>query len=276
MDLTVLVDNNTLIDRYFLGEPGLSFFIKEKRKRLLFDCGFSDVVITNATRMGINLLFLDYIIFSHCHQDHTWGIVPIINQFNVAGLESIAHQRPKVIAHPRAFTSVLDKTTCEIGSIISEDKLRLHFELTLASEPVELTDNLIYLGEIPRNTNFESLTPIGRKEGEDKDDYVQDDTALAYRAKDGLVIITGCSHAGICNIVEHARNICREDRVIDIIGGLHLLSPPKKQLEGTIRYLKKLDLKQLHPCHCTDFQSKVALASVAPLKEVGVGVVLKY
>ena len=56
-------------------------------------------------------------------------------------------------------------------------------------------------------------------------DHLLDDTALAFRSAEGLVIITGCSHAGICNITEYAREVCGERRVIDIIGGLHLLSP---------------------------------------------------
>ena len=63
--------------------------------------------------------------------------------------------------------------------------------------------------------------------------------------------------------------------LVDIIGGLHLLNPMKNQINGTVRYLKDLNLKQLHACHCTDLSSKQELAS-APLKEVGVGLTLEY
>jgi 7,8-dihydropterin-6-yl-methyl-4-(beta-D-ribofuranosyl)aminobenzene 5'-phosphate synthase len=277
MKLTVLVDNNTYIDHYFLAEPGLSIFIEDNDgTRILFDCGYSDIFFHNARKMGINLLFLDYLVFSHGHLDHTWGLNTLISELTVAVLENHPHKKPIIVAHPETFVSKIHEGIGEIGSVISKEKLEHHFELKLSPLPVSLTDQLVYLGKIPRNTDFESLNPIGRQEGESKDDFMPDDTALAYRTDKGLVIITGCSHAGICNIVEHARTVCREDRIIDIIGGLHLLNPSKKQLDGTVDYLKRLGLRQLHACHCTDLESKCSLAAVTPLKEVGVGLSLEY
>jgi 7,8-dihydropterin-6-yl-methyl-4-(beta-D-ribofuranosyl)aminobenzene 5'-phosphate synthase len=276
MKLTVLVDNNTYIDRYFLAEPGLSIFIEDQETQVLFDCGYSDIFFHNARKMGIDLLFLDYLIFSHGHQDHTWGVETLIREYNTAVLENQPHKKPTVVAHPKTFKSILFKGVGEIGSVISKEKLGHHFKHCLSSLPIHLTDRLTYLGEIPRKTDFESQNRIGRKEGENEDDYIPDDTALAYRTDEGLVIITGCSHSGICNIVEHARTICGVDQVIDIIGGLHLLNPPKEQMEGTVNYLKRLELKQLHACHCTDLQSKISLAAAAPLKEVGVSLSLEY
>ena len=65
MKLTILTDNNTFIDRYFTAEPGLSIFIEDEGKRILFDCGFSGVFFDNALRMGIDLLHLDALVFSH-------------------------------------------------------------------------------------------------------------------------------------------------------------------------------------------------------------------
>ena len=103
-----------------------------------------------------------------------------------------------------------------------------------------------------------------------------DDTALAYISPRGLVIITGCSHAGICNIVEKAKRVTEIDNVVDIIGGFHLMDPTKKKIEGTKEYIKNLELDELHACHCTDLNSKIELAKVANLKEVGVGMRLLY
>ncbi|MDD2390445.1 MAG: MBL fold metallo-hydrolase [Desulfobacterales bacterium] len=276
MKLTVLVDNNTYIDNYFLAEPGLSFFIEDQDTRLLFDCGYSHIFFENARKMGIDLLFLDYLVFSHCHMDHTWGVDTLIREYTNAILQNHLHKKPELVAHPKAFISTVIDGVGEIGSIISEEKLKQQFKLSLSSVPVHLTDRLVYLGEIPRKFSFESHHPLGRKEGETQDDFVIDDTALAYKSEDGLVIITGCSHAGICNILEYARRVCRDDRIVDIIGGLHLLNPPKEQMQGTLDYLKGLGLKKLHACHCTDFDSKVCLTAVAPVKEVGVGLCLEY
>ncbi len=90
------------------------------------------------------------------------------------------------------------------------------------------------------------------------------------------MIITGCSHAGICNITEHAKKVCDDDRIVAIIGGLHLLDPPKEQLAGTLEYIKEINLTALYACHCTDFTSKCALAKVAPVMEVGVGLCVEF
>ena len=103
-----------------------------------------------------------------------------------------------------------------------------------------------------------------------------EDSALAYKSEDGLVIITGCSHAGICNIIEYAKAVCSENRINDVVGGLHLQNPPEKQLQGTMNYFEKLALKRIHACHCTDLQSKIALSEVVEIKEVGVGLSLTY
>ena len=78
------------------------------------------------------------------------------------------------------------------------------------------------------------------------------------------------------NIIEQAKKLCEEDRVFDIVGGLHLLDPSTEQLSGTLEYLKKLHPKQMHACHCTDLNSKIALSKVVNLKEVGAGLVLEY
>jgi len=276
MELTVLADNNTLIDRYFLAEPALSFFIQDGSTRILFDCGYSDVFIRNAARAGIDLLDLDVLALSHGHLDHTWGLTELIRLFTQAGLTGLAHQKPRVIAHPRTFVGTLDETAGEIGSMLSRDKVEAHFELSTSTGPVALTERLTWLGEIPRTTGFEAWEPIGVRRDDGQPDFIPEDTALAYQSEDGLVVVTGCSHAGICNIVERARAVTGIHRVVDIIGGLHLQEPPAAQLSGTSKYLGSLDLKGLHACHCTDLASKIALAGSLPLREVGAGMTLTF
>jgi 7,8-dihydropterin-6-yl-methyl-4-(beta-D-ribofuranosyl)aminobenzene 5'-phosphate synthase len=137
-------------------------------------------------------------------------------------------------------------------------------------------DNLIFLGEIPRLNDFEGKITFGKKDGEQEADTVIEDSAIVAKTKDGLVIITGCSHSGICNIIEYARVITGDDRILDIVGGFHLQNPSQDQLEGTIAYFKDLDSKTVHACHCTDLASKIALSKVCNIKEVGVGLSLEY
>jgi 7,8-dihydropterin-6-yl-methyl-4-(beta-D-ribofuranosyl)aminobenzene 5'-phosphate synthase len=278
MKLTVLVDNNTLIDRYFYGEPGVSYFIQDEGKKILFDVGYSDAFIKNAQKMmNIRLLEVDFLVLSHGHLDHTWGLVPLIKLYTEAIIEKIDHKKPTLVAHPLALLTKTLNGLGEIGSIISKEKLSKHFELKLSEDPVWLTERLVFLGEIKRKNSFEAQSPIGKVARDfEEDDYLMDDSALAYKSPGGLVVITGCSHAGICNIVEYAKMICEDDRIVDIVGGFHLLDPPAEQLQGTLEYMKKLQPTEVHACHCTDLNSKIALSRVANLKEVGVGLTLEY
>jgi len=278
MKLTVLVDNNTLIDRYFCGEPGVSYFIEDGGKRILFDVGYSDVFIKNAQKMSLNLLDVDFLVLSHGHLDHTWGLDPLIRLYTEAIIEEIDHKKPTLVAHPLTLLTKTLNGLEEIGSIISEEKLSQHFQIKLSKEPVWLTERLVFLGEITRKNDFEAKSSIGKvvKEDLEEDDYLMDDSALAYKSPRGLAIITGCSHAGICNIIEYAKRICEDDRIVDIVGGFHLLNPPEEQLQGTLEYMKALQPTEVHACHCTDLNSKIALSKVVNLKEVGVGLTLEY
>ena len=278
MKLTVLIDNNTLIDRYFLGEPGVSYLIEDEGKKILFDVGYSDAFITNARKLSVDLLDVDFVVLSHGHLDHTWGLIPFIRLYTEGMIEGQYAKKPTLVTHPLTLSAKTCDDLAEIGSLLSEDKLSGYFNLELSREPVHLTERLVFLGEIERTNEFEAKNPIGKilENGVEKDDFLFDDSAVAYKSPEGLVIITGCSHAGICNIVEYARKVCCDDRVVDIVGGFHLLDPSAEQLQGTIKYMKSLRPSSVHACHCTDLNSKIALSRVVDLKEVGVGLTLEY
>jgi len=277
LKLTVLVDNNTIIDRYFYAEPGLSFFIEHDTKKYLFDIGYSGIFARNAAKMGINLLDVDGIVLSHGHNDHTWGLGELVKLYSEAQAEGYRHKTPALIAHPDAF---LDRNIdgLAIGTMLSSDQVRKSFSLKLSKEPVWFTPRLVFLGEVERKNSFEIENAIGKMRREDawEDDFILDDSALVYMSDNGLVIITGCSHAGICNIIEYAKKVCNQERVYDIIGGFHLLNPSQNKLSNTASYFKSCRPNAVYACHCTDLRSKISLAQAANLQEVGVGLVLEY
>ncbi|KUO70179.1 MAG: MBL fold metallo-hydrolase [Clostridia bacterium BRH_c25] len=277
MKITVLADNNTIIDRYFLGEPGVSFFIEECGRNVIFDVGYSDVFIRNAQRLNINMYDIDFVAISHGHIDHTWGLAPLISLYSEALIEKLSFKKPVLIAHEEAFSSKYYENEV-IGSIVTEKTLRDYFKVNLRVKPFWITEKLVFLGEIERTNNFENKKPIGRymHKGIEEDDFLIDDTALVYKSNKGLVIITGCSHSGICNIIEYAKKICNDNRVADIIGGLHLLKPDIEQMDSTKKYIKETNVEELHACHCTDLHSKIALSEVTEVNEVGVGLKLEY
>ncbi len=280
LSLTVLADNNTLIDRYFTAEPGLSFLIQTEGKKILFDTGYSEVFLSNAMKMGINLRDLDCVVLSHGHLDHTWGLVPLVRLLTEATIEDMPHTVPELVAHPLCFCAKEKLPLRNIGSLLDEAEARRQFRANLSAKPAWITDDLVFLGEIPRRFPFEQVDPGKRKillpDGRTKPDRLMDDSALAYRSGKGLVIITGCSHAGICNITEYAREVYDERTVVGIIGGLHLINPPAAHLEGTGEYLRGLNLESLHACHCTSFASRLALAGYCPMQDTGVGLRLEW
>ncbi|MFO7849473.1 MAG: MBL fold metallo-hydrolase [Spirochaetia bacterium] len=278
MKLTVLVDNSTIIDSYFLGEPGVSFFLEDGETSVLFDTGYSDAFMRNAAKLNVDPLRADYLVLSHGHIDHTGGLDPLLKECLERRLKDRSAHCPELLAHPAVFTPKLMEGLGSIGMSMSRQACSSVMKIKESAAPVRLSERLIFLGEIERKFDFESPAAIGsRKEpGGEVPDYLPDDTALAYVSDEGLVVITGCSHSGICSIVEQARRLTGVERVRDIIGGFHLLEPSEKQLEGTAEYLSTLQLPVLSACHCTDLQSKLRLSRAAPLKEVGSGMEIYY
>lgn len=267
MKLTILVDNNTFIDQYYHGEPAASFYIEAEDKRILFDTGYSDILISNAKKMGIDLSEVTHIVLSHGHDDHTKGLKYLNKVINLSEV--------KVVAHPDCFLPKYNGDLY-IGSPFSEEEIGKVTDYVPCKSSYQITENLIYLGEIPRINTYENQKLIGKyKQGEDmKDDYLLDDTAMVYKSEDGLFVITGCSHSGICNIIEYAKKVCNEEKVCGVLGGFHLFKDDE-QLKKTIEYLQKHRIEKLYPCHCVSLLAKAKMMEKLPVIETGVGLVIE-
>jgi 7,8-dihydropterin-6-yl-methyl-4-(beta-D-ribofuranosyl)aminobenzene 5'-phosphate synthase len=278
MKITVLVDNNTLIDHYFIGEPAASYFIEADGKRILFDVGYSDAFVKNAQKLKIDLLDLDYLVLSHGHLDHMWGLDALLRMYSEASLEGLKVRKPTVIAHPKTFFFRPRAWLGGSGSLVSQERVSRYFDIQQITEPTWLTDRLVCLPNIPKSNDFELQTPFKqiRIDGKDVDDYVEDEIAIAYKLSTGLVISNPCSHRGICNTIEYAKTVCKDDRIADVVCGFHLQNPDKQVLDGAVAYFAKNNPAVLHPGHCTDLRSKVALSSVAKLEEMGSGLQLTH
>jgi len=266
--LKVLVDNNTYIDEYYCGEPAVSYYIEDEGTSLLLDVGYSDLFLKNSTALGIDLEDISTIVISHGHDDHTRGLKYYFEKEHKKNIS--------IVAHPDAFNEKKFEDL-KICSPILEEELKEKCNLILSKEPIKVSKNIIFLGEIPQMNNFENRKAIGKQiiDGNSVDDYVMDDTALVYKNKKGIYIITGCSHSGICNIIEYAKKVCEDDRILGVIGGFHLFEVDE-QVHKTIDYLKQNNLKALYPCHCTSFVVRAEINKVLSVKEVGVGLEINW
>lgn len=264
MKLTVLCDNNTYIDNYLYGEPAFSIYIENKKDKILFDVGYSDVFAKNAELMKINLKKINKLVFSHGHDDHTRGLKFFTFDKNT-----------KVYFAPKCF----EEKFCEKNNISAPFKItqmEQKFNLIECAEVKEVSEQLYFLGTIPRTTNFENENPYLqiKVKGKFITDPFVDDSALVYNSGDGLYIITGCSHSGICNICEYAKKVFGK-KIIGIIGGFHLLKNDAKA-KSTITYLKKEKIKTIYPCHCTSLSVKAEMINNnLNVVEVGSGLKLE-
>lgn len=268
MKLKVLVDNNTYIDQYYCGEPAVSYYIEDEDIKLLFDVGYSDLFLRNSSALDVDLENINAIVISHGHDDHTRGLKYYFKQNNKSNIS--------IIAHPDAFKEKV-VGNLKICSPILQEEIEERCNLILSKEPIKVSKHITFLGEIPQINDFEKRKPIGKQNVDEAfiDDYVMDDTGLTYQNEEGIYIITGCSHSGICNIVEYAKEVCKDNRVLGIIGGFHLFEV-NEQVSKTIDYLKQNNIKDLYPCHCTSFAVRAEIHKILPVKEVGVGLEINW
>lgn len=268
MELTVLVDNNCYIDKYYLAEPALSFYIEDKELRILFDCGYSDVFYKNAKAMNIDLTKLTHVVLSHGHNDHTGGLKYLVKKQNCTNI--------KLIANSNCFNKKV-YLNLDISSPLSLKQIEKQFNYQNCTDFTYLNERLLFITNIDKITEFEPPYPIGQTIINKKvvDDYLTDDSALVYLSDNGLVIISGCSHSGICNIIEKAKSITKQNNIYAVIGGFHLFETDTR-LEKTIQYFIDNNIQELYPCHCVSLQAKSKMINNLNVKEVAVSMHLEF
>jgi 7,8-dihydropterin-6-yl-methyl-4-(beta-D-ribofuranosyl)aminobenzene 5'-phosphate synthase len=235
MQISVLADNHSGANTK--AEHGLSYLIEYDEMKLLFDTGQSDLFLKNAQKMSIFLNDIDMIILSHGHFDHGNGLDHIPSN--------------TLLCHPGCFVKrQRNADRSYIGLSRSKEELSDKFEIIASARPYKISEKIIFLGEIPRLTGFESQsTSFIFEDG--KPDYVADDSALALVLSEGLFVVTGCGHAGVVNTLEYAKKVSGTELIHGIMGGFHL-KDNNSQTKETIRYLKENRIKHVLPSHCTD------------------------
>ncbi len=224
------------------GEAGLSLLVEVGEEKFLLDAGFSDLFLKNAKSLGIDVEDVKTVIFTHGHSDHTNGIVYL--------------KKPKnVIMHPAGFKARWSIRRKEFAGFPEKrEDLEKKHNLLLSSSSVQVFPDVYFLGEIPMNVDFESNGNFATTLDANftQTDFTEDDSGIAIKTEKGLVVMVGCGHRGICNALEHAKQITGENRIFAVLGGFHLrkLDDKKTIINKTIEYLNNNGVQALYLGHC--------------------------
>ncbi|MCY1723151.1 MBL fold metallo-hydrolase [Prolixibacteraceae bacterium Z1-6] len=260
MNVTVLTDN--LAGGKFLAEHGLSYLLEIDGEQILFDTGHSDVFLRNAEKLGIYIHnAIKTVVLSHGHWDHGNGLQHLENK--------------TLLTHPGAFLERFRKIDhSPVGLSFSKNLLLQKFDIHETKTSYQITENLYYLGEIPRLNNFESQT-TSFELADGTDDFILDDSALVAIQNNELIIVTGCSHSGICNICENAKAVTGISKIKAVIGGFHLKFG-NRQTTQTIVYFKENKVETLLPSHCTDLPALALFYEHFKIQQVKTGMVFEF
>ena len=259
MKLTVLTENTASGE--FMAEFGLSYFIEYDNKKILFDTGHTDVFLKNAKKLNIDIEQLKTVVLSHGHWDHGNGLKYMQNK--------------ELICHPNVFIKRYHKNDkINIGLDLSYEELKKRYNIKVSKEPYSISDNIIFLGEIPRLNSYEAQTTTFIDENKNED-FIMDDSALAIIVNKELVVVSGCAHSGICNTIEYAKRVTGIKKLRAVIGGFHL-AEVNRQTKETIKYFKQQQIKYILPSHCTKLPALAAFYTEFKINHVKTGMVFNF
>lgn len=268
IDITAL-DNNAVVTRAMpikdgqikvsIGaEHGFSAIVKastgDRTNTLLFDFGFSeDGAAYNALRLNVDMTQVEAAVLSHGHCDHFGGLNKLSAMIGKKNVPLTVH--PGVFKSPR-YMKFSEEFKIYFPQFTREMAAKAGLKVMETKEPkLLLDDKFLFLGEVPKRSDFEKGMLLAHcvEDDVEKWDAIEDDTSIVMNLKEkGLVILSGCAHAGIVNTVAHAREVTGIDKIHVIMGGFHLSGPMFEPIIGrTTEELKKINPDYIIPTHCT-------------------------
>ena len=258
--ITILCENRATAQKGITGEHGFSALIEKNNEKILLDTGQGMTLKTNAKALDIHLPDIRKIVLSHGHYDHTSGLkylMPCKEQIDI-------YAHPDIFAPKYSSKKKGDKTEKRyIGIPFSQDRLetdmtaRFHFKKKFS----EISKGIFFSGVIPRLTDFEGQDKrLLIKEGDSFiQDPLKDDASLLIETSSGPVILTGCAHSGIVNIMNHFSKKTGHTSFHSVIGGTHLgFLNSDEQLEKTMDAFEKYNLELIAVSHCTGNEAAAA------------------
>jgi len=258
MKITIVCEN-TVGRRLGLGEHGFSAFIETNGANYLFDTGAGYSVVKNSLELNKDLKTIKKIFLSHGHYDHTGGLPEVLK----------LKGKVDVHAHPHVFLDrihVTKENGKETRKFVGLPYKRKYLELLganfiLNTNFIEVAKGIFLTGEVPRRTSFEKPDPVLLSEidGRIDQDIFSDDQSLILDSERGLVLILGCAHSGMINIINYVMDKTGKDNFYAILGGTHLDFLTEEQREESIKALKKIKAEKIGVCHCTGMRAAFRL-----------------
>jgi 7,8-dihydropterin-6-yl-methyl-4-(beta-D-ribofuranosyl)aminobenzene 5'-phosphate synthase len=244
--------------RSIRAEHGFSTWITVTKngaaRHMLFDFGFSeDGAASNAKDLNVDLSQVEVLVLSHGHLDHLGGLETLVAAVGKKDLDLVVH--PGVFVKPR-YRKITEDFRVIVPSLSREKPDKAGLNIVETREPYPLLDgDGIFLGEIPRVTDYEKGVPdmFYEVDGEEKQDPFRDDSGIVFNIKGkGLVVISGCAHAGIVNTIKYAQQVTGVTDVWAVMGGFHLSGADfDGVISPTTTGLKKINPHYIIPAHCT-------------------------
>ncbi len=255
--LKITVLSTMLADRQQLGEWGFAALVEVDGHRILFDTGaHTDVVLRNAEAMNIDLGTVPELVLSHSHWDHVGGFLTLRNAAKAKNPAALARTH---VGEGIFAARVIAKTGVPDNPLLLQkaDYEKGGGVFVVHAEAVQLYPGVWLTGPVPRkypehnwSPGAQLMTPTGPVE-----DNLPEDMSLVCDTEAGLVVLTGCGHAGVINIIDHARHMIRPARVHALIGGIHLFNASEETLRWTAGKLNEVGVDNFLGAHCTGVET---------------------
>ena len=259
MKLVFLTDNSVLYDN-LIPEHGMSVYVEKGDTKLLFDTGFYGAVRHNARQLGVDLTKVNVVAFSHNHNDHSSGFVSI-NELISADCPILLHKGFHVRKYwdhrfdgdPDPATKYLEMNGPGIPLewFFANGKYNMRM---IEDDLYKVTDDIYLVANFPAQRGIEAVYPCLRMEtpsGDYVTDEFRDEQICVIKVKEGLVILSGCAHNGIMNIIETVKIRFPGEKIHAVFGGTHLNPYNAERVKRTVKYFNESNIKHVGVCHCT-------------------------